>query len=181
MPNWVENTITISAEESILRDVRARLEKNLDEGFFWQIVHPKEEEMDDYRGVIGSNGKSMQDPTGWYQWNLNNWGCKWDASDLSIEEDGKDVIYHFNTPWSIPNEAMEELARIFPTISIYWLFTEEQGWGGKMMYEDGDWSIQDQWDIPETHADRIKYLGYCWCENGDDTYYSDCPKVEVSV
>lgn len=45
--------------------------------------------------------------THWYDWRNENWGCKWNASEVSWEEDS----VAFNTPWGPPVPVLEELSR----------------------------------------------------------------------
>jgi len=184
MPNWVDNRLAISGAKSDIENVRARLESNIEEGrFLWNIVHPKAEEMADYEMVIGTGGKSMSDPTGWYMWNIQHWGTKWDVSELIIEGDEDEVIYNFNTAWSPPTNAMTSLSEQFPDLEITLRFIEEQGWGGEGEYKAGEETVVEEWDIPETHEDSMKYKGECYCEwnEQDDYWYDDCPKEKVEA
>ena len=52
----------------------------------------------------------------WYTWNLNNWGVKWDASDVKVKElpDFNTVIYSFNSPWGCPEHFVRELSKLYP-------------------------------------------------------------------
>ena len=184
MPNWVENTLRISGAKSDLEKVRAQLESGLDEGnFLWNIVHPREEEMADYKSVIGWHGKSIDDSTGWYEWNRSHWGTKWDGSDISVVQDEEGVCYCFNTAWSPPTPAMITLSEQFPDVELSLRFIEEQGWGGECAYKAGEESVVEEWDIPNTHKDSIKYKGYCWCESvgmsTEESPFDDCPREEI--
>lgn len=184
MPNWVDNTLRISGAKSDLEKVRAQLENGLDEGnFLWNIIHPREEEMADYKSVIGWNGKSIDDPTGWYEWNRSHWGTKWDVEDISVVQDEEGVCYYFNTAWSPPTVAMVTLSEQFPEIELSLRFIEEQGWGGEGKYKAGEESVVEEWDIPNTHKDSIKYNGYCWCESvsmsNEESPFDDCPREEI--
>ena len=47
----------------------------------------------------------------WYEWHCNNWGCKWNCSDASLEEIADNHIeYWFTTPWSCPEPIFQALA-----------------------------------------------------------------------
>jgi Ferredoxin-like domain in Api92-like protein len=167
MPNWVENTVSITAEADVIKEIRARLEKDLEQGFFWQIIAPTD--LEAYNG------------TGWYDWNLNHWGCKWDASELNVgTPSDEEVVYTFNTPWS-PPIVISALAEIYPSAGICHAYLEEQGWGGVVTYKNGEVIHEETWDIPETHADSMKYTGYCYGCDDEDYRFDDCPKEEVSA
>lgn len=43
----------------------------------------------------------------WYDWSLNNWGCKWDANSERVE-DG-DYEFRFETPWGEPEDLLKSL------------------------------------------------------------------------
>jgi hypothetical protein len=54
--------------------------------------------------------------TNWYDWSVNNWGVKWDASALKTKElsDFNTVIYSFNSPWDTPEHFVIELSKMYP-------------------------------------------------------------------
>lgn len=44
----------------------------------------------------------------WYEWNIANWGTKWDAYEDVMEEDG--TYIQFETAWSTPDAFLKKLA-----------------------------------------------------------------------
>ena len=54
--------------------------------------------------------------TNWYDWSIDNWGVKWDASALKVKElsDFNTVIYSFNSPWDTPEHFVIELSKLYP-------------------------------------------------------------------
>ena len=52
----------------------------------------------------------------WYKWSLDNWGVKWDASNLKIKElsDFHTIIYTFDSPWGTPEHFVIELSKLYP-------------------------------------------------------------------
>ena len=184
MPNWVENTLRVKGAKNTLAQVRAQLESGIDEGnFLWNIVHPRQEEMADYKAVIGSGGKNISDPTGWYNWNISHWSTKWDGSDISVVQDEEGVCYCFNTAWSPPTQAMISLSEQFPDVELNLRFIEEQGWGGEGEYKAGEETVLDEWDIPESHEDSVRNKGECYCQWNDDQeyFFDDCPREKVEA
>ena len=88
MPNWVYNHIEVNNERAI--DFMRSDERDFD---FEKIIPMPTEEKDN-----------------WYDWRINNWGTKWNASE--VEVDGTSVT--FETAWSAPNEVTAALAHRFP-------------------------------------------------------------------
>ena len=86
----------------------------------------------------------------WYSWNLANWGCKWDASNVYLETDEEtEVLYSFDTPWSRAMPAMESLSLLFPDVKFSLRYEEEQGWGGVTEFLGGEATEVEEWDEAE--------------------------------
>ena len=62
----------------------------------------------------------------WYNWRVQNWGTKWDAYDLSIEEDDMPYGFQvtFNTAWSPPEEICHAIRDQFDDLSVSWFYDE---------------------------------------------------------
>jgi len=65
-----------------------------------------------------SNIEKYGAPT-WYQWHCKHWGCKWnaDTSEIILSNPESIVIY-YETPWSMPEGWLAELALVMP--ELYW-------------------------------------------------------------
>lgn len=87
----------------------------------------------------------------WYDWSLNNWGCKWDARMSDPVEIGN-YEFRFETPWSIPEKFIKTFAlRAYekcPNSSFTWWWEEEQGFGQEFFIESGKITITKDWDMP---------------------------------
>lgn len=204
MPNWVNNTLTISAEnpETIYK-IKQQLSQPLpaftdDDGkfrepeatplSFWNIIHPPLDKLDEYHGTHGwKDGKQVGDTEyNWYPWNNRNWGTKWDACHPEMFEDGTNTIgYTFDTAWSPPT-CFNILSEQYPDAQITLRYVEEQGWGGEEYYEGGHGTEVASWEIPDSHEAWVELEGECrscmWHEEGEDTedLYDDCPpKIEA--
>jgi hypothetical protein len=70
----------------------------------------------------------------WYDWNIDNWGCKWDASDSSVEWEGNDLVIKFNTPWGTPEKFLENFAKMYPDVTLECFYFEEQGQFAKQKF-----------------------------------------------
>lgn len=58
---------------------------------------------------------SFDDSQGWYLWNIEHWGTKWNAGETSITDTDDDgVLIEFDTAWSAPMPWFMELAKHIP-------------------------------------------------------------------
>jgi hypothetical protein len=163
---------------------------------FWNIQSPTdldayygEEAKTDLDNFAESYKKAMAESNHWYEWNCREWGCKWDASNVELQEpyeaNGKLTIgYRFDTAWSPPLEAIAKLSQQYPDLIIEIDYEEEQGWGGNWVFDKGEIFHKEEWDIPNSHEENMSRKDYCWaCDEtwGDEDYrYDDCPDLTNS-
>ena len=94
----------------------------------------------------------------WYEWSINNWGCKWNASESRVDTkfDGTMVI-SFDTPWSPPQGVLEEIAKHTP-IRVCW--SDE---GCSPAYIEDYYLDEDDNLTNSIVLDNTEYLGeYAW-------------------
>lgn len=139
MPNWCSNRLNIfGSPENIQEFLNTTKDnklsfsqtvpmpdilKNIQSGHIsidnesysvWREVDGKtipisDSEMDDIKKVAGS--------TNWYDWNIENWGTKWDIDDVfDYDEDRISCI--FDTAWSPPIEWLTTVSKKFPNLSF---------------------------------------------------------------
>jgi hypothetical protein len=58
----------------------------------------------------------------WYEWRCREWGCKWNASETSVEGD----TIEFSTPWSPAIEAVVKLSKQHPDLRMAYLWADEE-------------------------------------------------------
>lgn len=136
----------------------------------------------------------------WYDWSLNNWGCKWNANSEPVE-DG-DYEFRFETPWGEPEGFIKKFAleayKKCPDSTFTWWWEEEQGYGQELFIKLGEIIVTKNWDIPyfDEHDIRIQLIsgdernievtkvtgGYPerygnggWYADGDESYYYETP------
>lgn len=64
--------------------------------------------------------------TDWYDWNVSNWGTKWNACYVEMRCDSADELgYYFETAWSAPSGVYEKLADLFPNLQIHVDYADE--------------------------------------------------------
>jgi hypothetical protein len=189
MPNWVFNNLVVTgtpAELDVFKHEMAEpyqtttydyeLRENKPHTHesplsFWNVVAPEDTEWYHKDGA-------------WYEWNIEHWGCKWDASNVYLtEEDGK-LAYDFDTPWSIPLNAMKAMSAKYPNLTFDLYSEEEQGWGAEIVFKAGKEDWVKEWDIPQCHADYVALDRECtMCESGFNVldiedWFSDCPRPD---
>lgn len=78
----------------------------------------------------------------WYDWNIINWGTKWDACDSSVETTDNEIILEFQTAWSTPKPVFLKLAKQYPELTINIDYADEDlGYNcGNYSYVDGKWN-----------------------------------------
>ena len=61
----------------------------------------------------------------WYDWCIENWTSKWDACDISLDDDESDhLTYKFETPWGPPESVYYTLKEQHPNVHITWFYDE---------------------------------------------------------
>jgi hypothetical protein len=215
MPNWVSNTLTVSSNGKldnpemieflslVGKDVlsgwvendkgeQTELRYEDNGGFsFLAFVSPPADKIEEYYGKKGwADGKEVGDTEyNWYNWNLSNFGCKWDCSEVYVWTENEDnssfFQVQFQTPWSPPEAFLKTLMNKFPSLDMTLNWEEEQGFGAEWSAsdpdDDGERSIviDEEWDIPDSHADYVERdrEDSCQCSWDDDPndWYEDCP------
>jgi len=129
MPNWTANSLKITAntpeQTAKLTELINRLnsgDETFLDGFFEYFVP-------------SSKGDD------WYQSNIDNWGTKWDAADLILEEDnGKDYLHvTFDTAWSPPEAFYYKMNDQGYTVEATFC---EQGCDFIGYYRDGEFVVE---------------------------------------
>ena len=90
MPNWCSNRAVITGPSPVIDEIRLKLTQDDPELLAWMVPQP--------------NFENDQD---WYQWNISNWGAKWDISDVYIDNAAEpdSIEFSFSTAWAPPVEA----------------------------------------------------------------------------
>lgn len=188
MPNWVFNELQIEGEESAVREIKERLARPLPKFVndgeetpfsFWNVIAPPEDKWDEYQTTHGFvDGKETGNtPYNWYNWNRKMWGCKWDVSEVSFEDDGDFLTYHFDTPWSPPAEMLLHLVEQNPNIKATLHWKEEQGFGSTLTVKNGRIKETNQFDWQCDNCD-YKYKGDVSKIYNEELQEVKCPKCQ---
>jgi hypothetical protein len=204
MPNWVSNNVSVTAKskaelDAFLEKAKGEQSKIRNEGnedfHFGAFIHPSDEDLPYYKGELTDEKPEGWDELssaeqmahnlkfsgrGWYDWNITNWGTKWDAGDVYVQTtDDLTASISFQTAWSPPEPIFKAIVEQFPELDFQIWFEEEQGWGGELAGSNGELSLTKEWDIPDSHADYVERdnVDGCTCSWDDDkeNWYDDCP------
>ena len=105
----------------------------------------------------------------WYDWNLENWGTKWDCSESTYSEEDK--ILQFQTPWACPQEIISEMAGMFPDLRFDGSYADEDfGSNAGYITNGGAYSLDN---LSEEACETAATL---W---GHEGYYDDEKKEWV--
>jgi hypothetical protein len=158
IPNWCDNRATFTHEDpkQITRLVNAAKVGKLFNEFLPMPLELLEEAPigDDYQersaAIKARNEQEFGYPN-WYEWAIDNWGCKWDISEVpeemfELSNDGKTVSFSFDTAWGPPTEWYDNISGF--NINAYY-YEPGAGFCGRWNSENSD----DQYEIGEDIGD----------------------------
>lgn len=188
MPNHVYNTMSVTGSREALKAFAEKAKHEDREFSYWNFVTPPQEALDsgeywETNGFIKGERKG-DTPNNWYNFNNREWGTKWDTYDVYAENRGdNEWQVSFTSAWSPPMPVFEAMVGQHPDLEFSFSWEEEQGWGGEATGTRGDFYVDREWDIPDSHADHVERdrLDSCLCAYYDDPkeWYRDCPREEV--
>lgn len=209
MPNWVYNTLTIQGPKEQVDYIKDRLNKPYQKTFENWNMQSKQMELKEYTfsnpvfafhniynhiedGVSDEIYHKQPDHTlpmaeqlqfkgnHWYDWNVRNWGTKWDVAvnddneypDTVLHEhksEGEDqwLVYGFQTAWSPPAPAMEKLSALVPNCVLTLSFEEETGWGGEYEFVNGEMTDETHYESKCRDCDEEDTMEYCENDCGE--------------
>jgi len=145
MPNWCNNTITIQGPTDTLKPLWDEAQKT---GLL-NAIKPMPKELEDTtsptpeKGQAGYKGPQpvIDGFTNWYDWRVQNWGCKWDvdADGLEYVDNGDgtaSIAGWFDSPWGPPIEAYNTFCDDMANCSLE-AFYEEGGMDFAGHYDNG--------------------------------------------
>ena len=136
MPNWCNNTFNVEGEKEAIDNFEAFLnEKNGKDWFNFFAPTPVELKED-----------------GWYEWNVSNWGCKWNCDAQDLSRDGNTISFWFDSPWGPPVELYYKIEQAGLTVKAEYMeegmrFVGEFVNGSDETYEYQD--VEDLDNIPD--------------------------------
>jgi hypothetical protein len=205
MPNWCYNYLDISGDETLIADIKRQLNKpfvkthdswNATTGnmelsqtqysnpvfAFHNIYNHIQDGVSDEEYIKQPDFNQPLEESlmfrgnSWYDWNVRNWGTKWDVAvndndkypDTELYEDTDNSLgYKFNTAWSPPIEAITKLSILYPTVNFNLSYEEETGWGGEVTLLNGFITTVEEYDNKCRDCDSLNTLEYCENDCGE--------------
>jgi hypothetical protein len=136
MPNWCNNTFNVEGDKETIDKFETYLdEKNGKDWFDFFAPTPVELKED-----------------GWYEWNVSNWGCKWNCDAQDWSRDGNTISFWFDSPWGPPVELYYKIEQAGLTVKAEYMeegmrFVGEFVDGSDETYEYQD--VEDLDNIPD--------------------------------
>jgi len=210
MPNWVYNSLSIEGSEELIADVKRMLNRPFKKSHdswnpttgqmevsetaysnpvfaFHNIYNHIQDGVSDEEYIkqpdntLPIEEAMMFKGNHWYDWNVRNWGTKWDVAVRHgddypetelMEEDKTFLAYRFNTAWSPPIEAITKLSKQYPTLNFNLSYEEETGWGGEITLLNGFITTIEDYENKCRDCESLNTLEYC--ENDCGEICSDC-------
>ena len=210
MPNWCYNYLTVEGEPALIADLKKQLNKPFQQRHdsynhttgkmelsdtlypnpifaFHNIYNHIQDGVSDYE-YLSQNDNTLPiaqqlafQGNNWYDWNVRNWGTKWDVAvsheeeypETEIYDEGETTVgYKFNTAWSPPIPAIEKLSSQYPSLTFNLSYEEETGWGGEIDFVAGEGTEVESYDNKCRDCDALNTMEYC--ENDCGEICSEC-------
>jgi hypothetical protein len=173
MPNWCANTLNIdtTTEGGKILAKAFTPTKLDDQGNLYATpfndLMPCPEELRVTAGFFGNGTaesekmqaiyKANKEKYGyqhWYDWQIANWGVKWDAKVEGFDDSNPEESYfYFDTPWGAPVEFFAWFAEQYPDARFENEYTEEgMQFEGKVGMSDVGF-FDESWDMTEEAED----------------------------
>ena len=157
MPNWNDNKVKI---EGCDYEINRLLERGMNGGeeFLMNNFYPTPTKED---------GEVFD---GWYLWRVNNWGCKWDLSDVHMDRDNREINLDYQTPWGPNIEFWGKISKEFPNLFISLSYYEGgMAFGGRYEWEDGNCVVSDEYTVDDSSIEgwnefgmQMQNVGFEW-------------------
>jgi hypothetical protein len=127
-------------------------------------------------------GQISSQPDWWYNWNVANWGTKWNCGDVWHDRADDSVVegktsYNFDTAWSPAEPVVAALAEQFPTLSLTHRYCEGgMGFAGEVEYANGAEVDRKSYDDGGSLPDEAYFPD----EDGTRGYERDYDKVPMT-
>lgn len=123
-------------------------------------------------------------PDWWYNWNVANWGTKWNCSEVWHDRtDNGDVeegrtAYSFDTAWSPAEPVVLALSAMFPKLNITHRYCEGgMSYAGEVVYEGGAELYRQEYS---GEGDNLPDEAWFTEEDGSRSYERDYERIPMT-
>ncbi len=104
----------------------------------------------------------------WYDWNIKNYGTKWNATDTDFTKSETEFCSNFDTAWSPPSVFIEKIIKMFPNLDIRLIYDLEGSNDCGILYsEDGEMYFQEgELEYLDSDGNQVFY------DNKDGNWYA---------
>ena len=173
MPNWVRSELAISGDRVEL-DKFIKLARN--DNYYYEEDDPKDRILLlDFNSFIPM---PVEEQDNWYDWSCENWGTKWNAKEVELDDDNEDfILYRFETAWGrMSDQLFWEMKQKFPKLEFSFA-CEEEGhffWSRtELDNEIHDYSYPS-YDCENLIAIAKEHFGKEAFEDDNDAYIISC-------
>lgn len=136
MPNWCFNHLTVSVHnesgKKLVQAFKPDHSQGEEEASPFTALYPCPDELMATTANFSNDSpekKANIEKYGhadWYSWRLANWGTKWDACEVYIEDETEhEALIRFDTAWCSPDKLLEWYARENPDVVFLNQYDEE--------------------------------------------------------
>ena len=159
MPNWCSNRATITGPAPVIQEITEILNREDSPLLQWMVPRPGDQE------------------DNWYNWNVSNWGTKWDICDVYFEnqEEEDSIEFSFCSAWGPPEQAFETWAAKDGRVQFHLEYWEPgSGFVGSCTY-DGEYMDHEYVDCGMDEAEYKRIASEVW---GYEEYEEPEPLTE---
>ena len=147
MPNWCSNRLSITGPEAQLQAFQKKARSGPDGS----------DSLLSFEAFIAP--PADVDPNTVVDWQTNNWGTKWDASDVNESSVCDQLSYEFSTAWSPPIEFCRTVFAEYPELEFELEFHEGgMDFAGHTEFQNGSVTVDEPRQVEEMCLDWYGYV-----------------------